>query len=307
MWTNVRALVALVVTLGTGVLGGCFSATYRTACSNSFAGSVAGPITDPALTEISGIETGVANPAVWWVHNDSGHPNVLYALDSTGAVRGTYTVTGANAVDWEDLTVGPGPTAGSGTVYVGDIGDNATARSEIQVYRFTEPSVPLSGAPVSVALPTVDVLHLTYPDGAHDAETLMYDPLTGDLVIVTKLLTGGTVGVYRVPADVAAGSTTALVKVRDLTLPSGLANAVTGGDIAPDGQTIALRTYGGVRFTPRLPSWTLATAIGAQACTVTVPGEIQGEAVAFDATPKGTGVVTVAEGAGQTLHLAKVP
>lgn len=307
MWGNARALVALVVALGTGVIAGCNSPTYNAACTGATVAATAGPVTDPALTEISGIDTGVANPDVWWVHNDSGHPNVVYALDATGAVRGTYTVAGATALDWEDLTVAPGPTPGSGTVFVGDIGDNAAARPEIQVYRFAEPTVPLSGSPAVATLPAADVLHLTYPDGAHDAETLMYDPATGDLVVVTKVLTGGTVGLYRAPANAAAGSTTVLTKIRDLALPTGLANAVTAGDISSDGRTLALRTYGSIRVYARVDSWTLNRLFDFKACTVTVPGELQGESIGFDASAVGRSLVTVSEGAGQTIHLTRAP
>ena len=42
------------------------------ACRHSLVTSSAGPITEPALTEISGIHAGVRNPEIWWVHNDSG-------------------------------------------------------------------------------------------------------------------------------------------------------------------------------------------------------------------------------------------
>ena len=140
-----------------------------------------------------------------------------------------------------------GATPGSGTIYAADIGDNALARTEIQLYRVAEPAVPTTGPAVTEALGGVETLHLTYPDGPHDAETFMIDPSTGDLVVVTKLLTGGTVGVYRAAGPLAAGSTTQLTKVADLTYPSGLANAVTGGDVAADGSAVVIRTYGAVR------------------------------------------------------------
>src|SRR5689334_130260 len=195
----VRRVLQAVVVAAMAIVPVACAPIYVASCQNKLVTSTAGPVTDPALTEISGIHAGVRNPAVWWVHNDSGDTARVFALDGTGAVRGTYSLTGATAVDWEDIAVVPGATPGSGTIYAADIGDNARARTEVQLYRVAEPDVPATGPAVTTALGGVETLHLTYPDGPHDAETLMVDPPTGDVVIVTKLLTGGTVGVYRAP------------------------------------------------------------------------------------------------------------
>jgi hypothetical protein len=278
---------------------------YSASCQNKLVTSTAGPITDPALTEISGIHTGVRNPGNWWVHNDSGDTARVFALDATGAVRGTYSLTGATAVDWEDIAVVAGATPGSGTIYAGDIGDNALARTEIQVYRVAEPEVPATGPAVTTALADVETLHLTYPDGPHDAETLLVDPATGDILVITKLLFGGTVGVYRAAAPLAAGSTTQLTKVDTLTYPSGLANAVTGGDVSADGTAIVIRTYGNVRVYNRAGGTTLWAALHSSPCSAPLPSEGQGEAVGFD--PAATSLVTVSEGANQLLHISSVP
>src|SRR3954462_7660037 len=147
-----RKLVQAVVVVAIAVVPVACAPIYTATCQNKLVTSTAGPITDPALTEISGIHTGVHNPGIWWVHNDSGDTARVFALDGTGAVRGTYSFTGASAVDWEDISVVAGATPGSGTIYAADIGDNALARSEIQVYRVTEPDVPLTGTPVTTAL-----------------------------------------------------------------------------------------------------------------------------------------------------------
>ena len=80
-------------------------------------------------------------------------------------------------------------------LYVGDIGDNASRRASIDVYRVPEPRV---GAAASAPAAR---LRLRYPDGAHDAEALLVDPLRGDLVIVTKVL--GAARAYRASARLA--------------------------------------------------------------------------------------------------------
>ena len=283
------------------------SPIFKATCSQTLVTSSAGPITEPSLVEISGIHAGIRNPDVWWVHNDSGDTARVFALDASGALRGTYTFAGTNAIDWEDLTVVAGPTPGSGAIYAADIGDNPGNRAEVMLYRVVEPVVPLTGAPATATLSGVETLHLTYPDGPRDAETLMIDPVLGDIVIVAKSFLGGNQNVYTAPAGLAPGSTTVLTKVGALKLDLGAANAVTGGDVAADGTAIAIRTYGSVKVFDRLPTWTIAnTLTGAAApCTAVGPAESQGEAVGL--SPGGNSFVTVSEGSGQLLHESSVP
>jgi len=278
---------------------------YDATCKNKLVTSSAGPITDPALTEISGIHAGVRNPKIWWVHNDSGDTARVFALDATGAVRGIYSFEATPAIDWEDIAVVAGATPGSGTIYAADIGDNARNRAEVQVYRVAEPAVALSGPALVTALAGVETLHLTYPDGAHDAEALILDPVFGDLVIVAKSFTGGAVNVYRAPANLASGSTTALTKVGQIALGPGLANAVTAADVTSDGRAVALRTYGAVKVFNRSTTNKLWTAFGAGACSAPLPSEGQGEAIGFRAD--GRQLATVSEGTNQMLHLSTVP
>ncbi len=301
----VRKLVQAVAVVAVAVVPVACAPIYTAACQNKLVTSTAGPITDPALTEISGIHVGVRNPGIWWVHNDSGDTARVFALDGTGAVRGTYSLTGASAVDWEDITIVAGTTPGSGAIYAADIGDNPLTRTELRLYRVAEPAVPATGPAATEALGGVETLHLTYPDGPHDAETFMIDPITGDVIIVTKLLFGGTVGVYRAAGPLAAGSTTQLTKVADLTYPAGLANAVTGGDVAADGSAVVIRTYGAVRVYNRSKDKPLWNALNAAPCSAPLPSELQGEAVSFNAGA--TALVTVSEGAGQTLHISSLP
>src|SRR5690606_9928439 len=49
-----------------------------------------------------------------------------------------------------------------------------------------EPEVPATGRAAEVTLNDVVRFTLMYPDGAHDAEGFMVDPLTGDFYLVTK-------------------------------------------------------------------------------------------------------------------------
>src|SRR5437867_2698635 len=81
-----------------------------------------GTIQNGAVTEASGIVASHMNANVLWTHNDSGHPAEIFPMTPAGANLGTYTISGAGSTDWEDIAIGPGPTAGAQYIYIGDIG-----------------------------------------------------------------------------------------------------------------------------------------------------------------------------------------
>ena len=113
---------------------------------------------------------------VLWTHNDSGDAPRLLAVGLDGRLLADVAVTGAEAFDWEDIAAGPG------ALYVGDIGDNvAAARHDRRLPR--APSRASAGGPS--AAPATR-LELRYPDGRHDAEALLRDPVSGALVVVDE-------------------------------------------------------------------------------------------------------------------------
>jgi hypothetical protein len=240
------ALVAAIPLAPVSAQAAGVSATSA-ACRGTLSTGFRGPVADPVLDEISGIHVGVVNPGLFWVHNDSGDTARVFALNASGVTQREYTLTGAYAEDWEDIAVGRGPVAGTPYVYVGDIGDNNEDRTEIVVYRVPEPLVV--AGPVTTLGGAV-ALQFHYPDGSHDAEALLVDPATGDLVIITKNHSGGPAGIYRAPGTVAGGSATTLQKVGVLSLPSGPVNGVTAADISANGsQTLHI----GVIYDPHRP------------------------------------------------------
>lgn len=289
----------LVVTTGTSTPA---ANAVAAACTGQLVAANAGTVSGSTLKEISGIDVGVANPSLYWVHNDSGDTARVFALGPTGVTRATYTLSGASAVDWEDIAVGGGPIAGVSYLYTADIGDNARSRSEIVVYRVPEPTVGASG---TFALSGVAALRLRYPDGPHNAEALLVDPQTGELVIVEKTSAGGTARVYQAPGGLQAGSVTTLTLVGTLSLPAGSTNLVTGADLSPDGSQLAVRTYAQVLLWNRATGSAIWAPFATAPCTGPVPSESQGEAIAFAAN--GRGYVTVSEGTNPVLHSYTAP
>ncbi|HYJ46253.1 MAG TPA: hypothetical protein VEV81_06530 [Pyrinomonadaceae bacterium] len=201
---------------------------------------------DRAVAESSGIVASRRNPDVFWTHNDSGDGPIIYAFDRKGRSRGRWHVTDAQAVDWEDIAAGPGPRAGVSYLYIGDIGDNDTRRDYVTVYRVPEPetadddgSAPVGGKHVTEPS---EALRLKYPDGRHNAETLMVHPKTGDLYIITKDFTSAT-GVYKLKAPFTTTGINTLTRVGEISVPNIVGGLITGGDISPDGRKIILCDY----------------------------------------------------------------
>ncbi|MCW2543184.1 MAG: hypothetical protein JWM40_736, partial [Frankiales bacterium] len=186
-------------------------------------GSTLCHLTDNRITEASGIVASDLQDGVLFVHNDSGDTARFFALGTDCRTRATYVLPHVPAVDWEDIARGPGHV-----LWLGDIGDNRSVRTHLYVNRVTEPVVG-SG---TVDLPSTRYA-LTYPDGPHNAETLLADPRDGRLYVLTKTY-ASTGTLYAAPLPLSATSDNRLVRLETVTFPFG-SIAPTGGDISPDG------------------------------------------------------------------------
>ncbi|MEY2426189.1 MAG: hypothetical protein QOI61_1761, partial [Actinomycetota bacterium] len=277
------------------------------ACARFGAGTVAGHVQSTKLTEISGLVASRRHPGVYWTHNDSGGKPEVFALTLAGGDLGSYAFPGAAAVDWEDIGIGPKAGAAGSYIYAADIGDNAaeaplgglgTAREKVTIYRAAEPAV----APKAPGVPLTAVEHfdLVYPAGREDAEAVLVDPISGDLVIVTK----SPIGQSRIlVAPAAAMVNGATITMRDFgtiqIIPPVVVSTfpgtwVTGADISADGSLILLRTYQAVLAFPRAKGESVPDALHGASCTAPSVEETQGEAIAIAAD--GSRYTTISEG-----------
>ncbi len=238
------------------------------------------------LPEGSGLAASRRTPGRFWSHNDSGDP-VLVALDDAGRVVGRLRIDGATVEDWESVAVGGCP-AGS-CIYVADIGDNGAERGRITVYRIPEPAEANGSVRVS------DVFHATYPDGAHDAESLL---IAGDgrLHVVTKGETG-PVSIYRFPNELKSGTTLRLERVGGAreSRPAAKNGRVTDGAVSPNGHWIALRGTSSLTFY-RAAELLAGTWREAGRVPLTTLREPQGEGVTFGSDST---VYLMSEGGGK--------
>ncbi len=203
-------------------------------------------IKNESVTESSGLVASRTLPGAYWTHNDSGDGPFIYAFNTRGESAGVFRVAGANARDWEDISIGPGPRPNQPYLYIGDIVDNNEARPDIVVYRVPEPDLTTTNKRSSKARPLTtapaEAIRLKYPDGKHDAETLLVHPATGNIYILTKVAFGKPV-VYEAAAPLTTGTTTTMKRIAEVHVPSLFGGVLTGGSISPDGRRVALCDY----------------------------------------------------------------
>lgn len=285
------------------LVAACLAANLHAACPEFDPALRVGTVNHSSLTEISGIAASRQTPGVIWAHDDSGDVNRVFALSTSGAHLGTYYFGGVTAVDWEDMAIGPGPMAGADYLFMADTGNNALTRSTVTIYRIAEPSLANVTAPAEVTLSGAEAFPVRYPDGNRDAETILVDPINGDIVLLTRdrSLTGITY-VYVYPVEEQAPG-----QVVTLTYVGSIVSSVEikGGDVSPDGSCAILRRHS---TTTKADGWLYFRAAGTRLhevfattpCPVPLPSEPQGEAVTF--SPDGAGYYTISEGVSQPIY-----
>jgi hypothetical protein len=252
---------------------------------------------DPQIAESSGIVASATRDDVVFTHNDSGDTARFFAVDHYGCTIGVFTAPGVEATDWEDMARGPGHS-----LWLGDIGDNDANRDEIAVQRFDEPAVGAStdgsGCPPPAERAVAAASYrLRYADGPHDAETLLVDPVTSQVFIITKSVTAGAL--YAAPNPLNADDVNVLRKVVDVGTPA----FATAGDIAPDGKHVAVRNYWEIDIRT-IPNGNLAAAFAPSARVQRLDAPDsgrQGEGLGFSRT--GSDMLTSSEGLSAPVFL----
>ena len=260
-----------------------------------------GALDNPDIVEASGIVASRKNANALWTHNDSGGAPEVYLISDRGKMLATYVLAGVKSRDWEDIAIGPGPVAGETYVYVGEIGDNNARHPVKTIYRFIEPMAdePQANAPQTDESTTIDTIRqidairVMYPDGARDAETLLVDPLTKDLYIISKR--ERLVNIYRSAFPQSIDSLNALEKLGQLPREQvGILEQLVGGDISADGKEVLLKSYVQVFYWQREDEQTsLVDLLQTKPKVLPYVPEPQGEAIAFAAD--GSGYFTLSE------------
>ncbi|GFE22710.1 hypothetical protein [Streptomyces nigrescens] len=236
-------------------------------------------ISDPRITESSGLAASRTHPGIYWTHNDSDDGPYLYAVDGkSGRTVARITLRGVGAPrDVEAISAGP-----DGDLYVGDIGDNLGGSwNHVWIYRFSEPK-RLRDTTV-----TATQFVVKYADGPRDAEAMMVHPKTGRVYLASKKQGGGG-ALYEGPRQLTASGTNTFRKVAPVDL------WVTDGAFSPDGTRLVLRSY----FGSRIYRW--QDGRPKDLGSVGVPVQQQGESVTF--TADGRTLMYGSEGGGSAVE-----
>jgi hypothetical protein len=258
------------------------------------------------LDEISGIAASGINGNLYYIHNDSGDTSRFFAILPSGEIKSTIYFKGdpreAKGVhDCEDIAVGPGPEEEKSYVYVGDIGDNYAERPYLTVYRMEEKRRWNTD---SISTGDAVPIHLKYPDGPKDAETLMIDPIEKLIYIVSKRQ--DSVTVYTTPLIYKPNDTVILQKRCKLYFPGyKLFRWITAGDISKDGKQVLLKSYVKVYYWKRERDEPIWKTMQRPAQVLPYLAEKQGEAIGF--TLDGKGYYTTSEGVYSPIYYYKIP
>lgn len=254
--------------------------------------SGAQPLQQQSLAEASGMAASRVHEGVFYLHNDSGNTAHVFAVKGDGATVGIFALAAAN-IDWEDIAVGPCPSGHC--IFVADIGDNDAVRPGYTLYRAPEPATLGKADLAPEAFP------FTYEDGPHNAETLLVHPITGEIVVVTKVKAGPSAH-YRAPSAWSAGEAAVFTRQGEIPLLAG-SPRITGGSVHPAGLGVLLRTYTHLHyFAASTPDAPLGETLSHAPCPLPVAEEAQGEAVSWTAT--GDGYLTLSEGPSPIVHHA---
>jgi hypothetical protein len=242
---------------------------------------------DSRLGELSGL---VSDGSKLYAINDGGSKVQVFVLGRDCKVQKVLTDR-TDPFDVEDLA-----RTADGRLWLSDTGDNQKGRLTVALLEMSPQG-------------KVTLHRLTYPDGQHDTEALIMDK-SGTPYLITKDVLGEA-KVYRPSGPMASPGPTNLEKVGTVKIattdtqggPVGSIGSVlvTGGASMADGSAVALRTYTDA-YVYAAPDGDVLAALQRNPVRIPLPGEKQGEAIAFD--PDGT-LLSGSEGAGQPLRAVR--
>ena len=229
-----------------------------------------GTIVDKNLQEASGIVASRTNEGMFWVINDSGNDARIFLIDDKGNTVHYYWIKDAINFDWEDIAINTHEN-GKSYLYIGDIGDNFAVRKNINMIVLEEPII---GNPNDTIVTDYKNYPLKYPDGAKDAETIMVDPITSTIYIITKR--ENNVLLYEVPKSLNESDPTNLTFKTNLPIFN-----VTSGDISSNGEEILVKTYDAIYYWKRLNNESIPQTMSGTHESITYNPEPQGESISW--------------------------
>ena len=247
------------------------------------------------LVEASGLVASVNNVDHYWAHNDSGNPAELFLIDNKADIKLTCKFGKLKNRDWEDIAIGAGPKEGVTYVYIGDIGDNRAEYPVKFIYRFEE---PVFTGQAELTISDYDTLMVKLSDGVRDSEALAIDPLSNDMILVSKR--EDSVRLYQVNYKDQQDT---LWAQRIGILPLHNINAA---DVSANGMEVLMKDYDRIYYWKREGNESMAELLNKKPIRLPYRNRPQDEAIAWKRD--GSGFFTLGEtvkGNGGNLVLHK--
>ena len=236
------------------------------------------------LEEASGLAMSQVNAGYLWTHNDSFNDPDIFLVDKDLKIRLKCRLAGVSNRDWEDIAVGPGPEEGKSYIYLGEIGDNLAQYQVKIIYRFEEPV--LTDGVKKLTITKFDTIAFQLPDGKKDTETLMLNPVSKNLYVVSKR--EEPVHVYELKYPYSVHDT---LTAKDIaTLPMKMTVA---GDFSTDGKEILVKNYKNIYYWRNDSNRPVAELLKEKPMILLYDEEPQGEAITWD--NDGSGFYTLSE------------
>ena len=201
------------------------------------------------IIEVSGIACSRVTPGYIWMQSDETARYIIATTEKGDERACKVNFTKKIRWDWEDMS--GGVYNGVNYLFIGAFGDNDETDGEYSIVYFEEPAIdPVNAPEVSV---TPGNIKFVYPDGKkHNCEALMYDNLTNEIYIITKVYYD-VCQVFRLPFSLEYGDEVQTLEyICDLGVKSDLGEGakpykgfhlVTAADISPDGKYILIKNH----------------------------------------------------------------
>ena len=238
-----------------------------------------GTLANEDLGELSGLAVSRADAAVLWGHNDSGAGPALYRIGLQGEDLGRVPVAEALSGDWEDLaafTDRSGPA-----LLIGDVGDNLGLRSFSTLYAVRDPGRARAAS-------VLWRLDFSFPDGMRDCEAIAVDPLSREILLLTKR--DRPARLYRLPLPERAPKTRQVAQFLGTVAPfpevplgqrlrspvdSQFLHVPTALDISADGLTAVIVTLSNAYVFRRRPEQAWIGLFAQGTAPIPLPPDLQ--------------------------------
>ncbi|WP_347839625.1 hypothetical protein [uncultured Draconibacterium sp.] len=189
------------------------------------------PEVSDKLTELSGL---LIYDDLYWGFNDSGGKNKLYGFAASGKIKKEIEFDAAKNRDWESIT------QDNKTIYVGDFGNNMGNRNNLLIYKVKKKDISkkkeqkVDVKEIKFSYTNQNRFHYSDKSTPYDCEAMV--AFKNHIYLFSKNWRDRTTWRYKIPTKKGEYK----IQPIDTFQVNGL---ITGADISPDKQQLALVGY----------------------------------------------------------------